>query len=91
MRVICVDDSPRFGEMSSGLIKWKEYIVSPCPEETWGGHAPGFIVYGVQPPNAGKLLDDFTVCCRCFCQMRFRPIKEVDVNAMFRCEETANA
>lgn len=86
MRVICVDDSSPASSpgIPSGLVKWKEYDVETC------GHAAhvnesadvaGFIVPGVPTPHRND----------CWRQSRFRPIKEVDVNAMFRCEETVNA
>ncbi len=92
MRVMCVDDSPSLTTGScTGLVKWKEYTVHPCPEGVRNGHGPGFIVDGVRPALAGVLIADGATGCDCFLQSRFRPIKEVDVNAMFRCEETVNA
>lgn len=96
MRVICVDDSPikETGE-PTGLIKYKEYFITgQCPESF--GHKleygiEGVLLAGLLPPRAEQIDPiDGRVWCSCFSSDRFRPIKEIDVNAMFRCEEMVN-
>ena len=82
MRVICVDDSPGYTTgLPSGLVKWKEYEVHFCEHPSHSNGCAGYIVDGVPRHRRNT----------CWRTERFRPIKEVDVGAMFRCEETVNA
>lgn len=81
MRVICVDDSPGYTTgLPSGLVKWKEYNVYPCGHRRHFDGGYGYRVEGVPWHRRNT----------CWRAERFRPIKEVDVNAMFRCEEMVN-
>ena len=76
MRMICIDDGPfRRTEKPSGLVKWKEYDVYPCTEESHGGVECG----GLDIPSVPIYA--------CWHPDRFRPIREVDVAAIFKCEE----
>lgn len=75
MRMICVDDGPcRKTGQPSGLVKWKEYDVSVCTDNTHGERCGGLLVPSSQLEG-------------CFFPKRFRPIHEVDVAAIFKCEE----
>lgn len=85
MRVICVDDSPfkTTGE-PSGLVKYKEYTVVRKCRVVHENADDGVILAEIK-------LNKEPGFCDCWDPDRFRPIKEVDVNAMFRCEEAVNA
>lgn len=75
--MICVDDGPNsFTGDPSGLTKWKEYDVFPCkfPHHT---QRLGVVIPGLSIPGP----------YRCWSEKRFRPIREVDVTTIFKCEE----
>lgn len=84
MRVICVDDSPGSANGApSMLVKWKEYTIIRECRAFHHNEEVGVILAEVSV----KETDEYCICYR---PERFRPIKEIDVNAMFRCEEMVN-
>lgn len=79
MRILCIDDRPMFvSGFPSGLVKYKEYdgFLCNCINHPEGKH--GWVIPEVYCPG-------------CWEPKRFRPIREVDVTAIFKCEELVGA
>lgn len=82
MRVLCVDDGPTVHGFSSGLVKWREYtITARCTEEHANGDEPSVFL----SEKVGADLDE-ALMCGCYRLSRFRPIREIDVRAMFKID-----
>lgn len=84
MRVICVDDRPFETGEPTGLVKYKEYTIIGKCKTVHANAADGVLLAEIKIKKEKGF-------CDCWSPTRFAPIKEVDVNAMFRCEETVGA
>jgi len=91
MRVICVDDSLSEDGAPSGLVLWKEYFVKgTCHAKHLNTRLDDVpvLLADFEPEDAGVQSVHGVRRCKCFWLSRFRPIKEVDVSAIFKVELT---